>query len=170
MQVLILPWVGHYGKHWHQHQNSDELETKVRIILLCRSQKITQREGESPKQGYGVDAALKCLNGWSKQRQTLRAWQRLSFRQVLPKTLSEPIWLYPHILTCMLENSHQQQLFSFYFQIPQPSAALALTPQLSSFIWLASTAYSFCTPSAMCKASYDKATEDKSETSGSVVD
>lgn len=33
----------------NQHWNSDELEMKVRIILLWRSQKITQREGESPK-------------------------------------------------------------------------------------------------------------------------
>lgn len=159
----------------------EELETKVRIILLWRNQRITQRKRERERenesqaqQGYEGDlavwATLKCMNGWSKQRQILCAWQRLHFRQELVKTLSEPIWLYPHILACMLGNSHQQQLFSFYFQNPQPSGALALTPQLSPFIWLAFRAYSFCTLSALCKASYDKATEDKLETSASVMD
>lgn len=183
MQVLILPLGWTLRKtlwHWrYQNQKSDELKMKVRTILLWRSQRITQRnierENESQaQQGYegdlAVHATLKYVNGWSEQRQILCPWQRLHFRQVLAKTLSEPNWLYPHILTHMLGNSHQQQLFSFCFQIPQSSAALALTPQLSPFIWLPFRAYSFCTPSALCKASYDKATEDKLETSASVMD
>lgn len=33
----------------NQHQNFDKLEMKVRIVLLWRSQNITQSGGESPK-------------------------------------------------------------------------------------------------------------------------
>lgn len=156
------------------------LEMKVRIILLWRSQRITETDREKEREWVshstvsqrrpGSTCYNKCVNGWSKQRQILCAWQRLHFRQVLVKTLSELTWLYPHILTCMLGNSHQQELFSFCFQILQPSAALAHTPQLSFSIWLAFRAYSFCTPSDLYKASYDKATENKLETAAAVMD
>lgn len=153
-----------------EHQNNSAMKEPKNNREIERE----RENGSQAQQGYvgdlAVHAALKYVSGWSKQREILCAWQRLHFRQVLVKTLSEPVWLYPHILTCVLGNSHQQQLFSFYFQIPQTSAALALTPQLSPFIWLAFRAYSFCTPSALWKASYDKATEGKLETSASVMD